>query len=219
MVHTTSSLFHTLCPLAWETRKWNNIKEMANRSPFNFDVGIKSKQPFWRVFYSTYHTVFFPLLGQNHLLSSASKNISCRQAFSIGSKFLTETEKGEKRSLLFASTYQVRIVPKINFLSISVFLHIPNWKGSKNKSNEGQKNPKFFYSCWRFFPLLHFPLKALFVWFSDKYILCVSPLFARPNRFVLCAVNSDVFMVVTDPYYSTALAACLSRRVVAAKTT
>ena len=64
-----------------------------------------------------------------------------------------------------------------------------------------------------FFPLLHFPLKALFVWFSDKYILCVSPLFARPNRFVLCAVNSDVFMVVTDPYYSTALAACLSRRV------
>ena len=74
--------------------------------------------------FSTLHTIlsFFPLLGQNHLLSSASKNISCRQAFSIGSKFLTETEKGEKRSLLFASTYQVRIVPKINFLSISVFL-------------------------------------------------------------------------------------------------
>ena len=122
-----------------------------------------------RISLCTLHTVF-SLLGQNHLLfSSASKTFHASRHFLLDLSFSRKAKKKEEKSLFslfwrfsFSNLiFQYKRWLELFFLygihcCISFFL------------------PPSPISLW----------KAVFVWFSDKYILSVSPLFAL-NRFVL----------------------------------
>ena len=121
-----------------------------------------------RISLCTLHTVF-SLLGQNHLLfSSASKTFHASRHFLLDLSFSRKAKKKEEKSLfsLFWRFSFSNLIFQYKrwlelFFSMAFIAAFPS-------------SSPFSISLW----------KAVFVWFSDKYILSVSPLFAL-NRFVL----------------------------------
>ena len=78
--------------------------------------------------FSTLHTIlsFFPSQGKIICSQVLQKTFHADRHFLLDLSFSRKPKKEEKKEAFCSRVYQVRIVPKINFLSISVFLHIPN---------------------------------------------------------------------------------------------
>ena len=136
-----------------------------------------------RISLCTLHTVF-SLLGQNHLLfSSASKTFHASRHFLLDLSFSRKAKKKEEKSL-FSLFWR--------FSFSNLIFQYKRWL-------ELFFSMAFIAAFPSFFPLLPFPFERQFLSGFPTNISWVCHLFLLLTDLFFCAVNSDVFMVVTDP--------------------
>ena len=137
-----------------------------------------------RISLCTLHTVF-SLLGQNHLLfSSASKTFHASRHFLLDLSFSRKAKKKEEKSL-FSLFWR--------FSFSNLIFQYKRWLWAFFFSTA------FIAAFPSFFPLLPFPFERQFLSGFPTNISWVCHLFLLLTDLFFCAVNSDVFMVVTDP--------------------